>query len=791
MKKYFPIKLLFFLLLSNHTFSQAYTYMGTYNNLGVPNYLETRDIVSNTFVDRIKSSLPEGFPVPSYNPQYIVSGTQTNIEVLEAADVWITFVLEGAGYYNTLGFYTYNLNNPPTTPPSASQINIIFPNVSALNSGGGLVAGDKVKLGTFPPGTGIGFVLLANAWNTSTRLVGNGLWKLYSNYLLNPETNINLKYHNVLLLDPETQRIVIGFEDIRRDNNSCDNDFNDAVFYISANPITAINLTNINETSEPGARISSGNTGGLESNGSLAQKIAKRNVTKELTTTKKSLDNPKSLAKFNISNISSDLQRYIPEYGFDSTLSYLSTPTDLLQITNAVDVLSVDYFMGTERKSVCLVTKTLQSVYLHTKSICDRVGGASLEKTNLINIKGEYPATLISLKREDGTLEYAISFSFQKISTNNYKYNCHWNISDFPSNSEYLNFQIWGSKPADVFYLSEQIIDRIKSNHTLDSESLFTSPPNILLKSGFYNQGKININITNKPKVSGLIKIWGTYREDENGASKNYIDTLSVTNLLNQTFEINQNGIFDAGLNIQKIGNSDFDSFYLADGAWIDNYEINNVSNTALNIYPQTRINQGNSEKYWVERGVTATGNVRNYYSIHRPLRLGLKPIDLTAYSFLHFTANGSNSVEIVLSKASISEWSQQSRIWIPITNVTKNYYINLNDFKDSSNQPINLSDINAITFSVVSDNVNFIPFDIKLNNIAFSKTGNCDANKTILANTYTKELYESSAYLNVQNKNNVNSNIIYTSSNAIEFKPGFVAEAGSVIKAEIKGCQE
>jgi hypothetical protein len=76
----------------------------------------------------------------------------------------------------------------------------------------------------------------------------------------------------------------------------------------------------------------------------------------------------------------------VPEIGSDSTDAFKSTPTDLLELTNATEVLSVDYFDGNERQAVCLVTKTDGEVYSHTKSICDRV-----EVQNyLVQIHGRY-----------------------------------------------------------------------------------------------------------------------------------------------------------------------------------------------------------------------------------------------------------------------------------------------------------------------------------------------------------------------------------------------------------------
>ena len=131
-----------------------------------------------------------------------------------------------------------------------------------------------MNIGRFSAGTGIGWVLLANGWNGTA--VTSGLWKLYSNPDYNPENDTELRKHNVLLCDPENERIILGFEDIRRDYASCDNDFNDALFYITANPFTAISTTNYADVDSANP-VTSGNDGGLESNGDLASLIAKRN----------------------------------------------------------------------------------------------------------------------------------------------------------------------------------------------------------------------------------------------------------------------------------------------------------------------------------------------------------------------------------------------------------------------------------------------------------------------------------------------------------------------------------
>jgi hypothetical protein len=92
----------------------TFSYMGTYTSDGVPKYLLSKgDVISQSVLEVINNSLPEARPVPSYNPQYITTAAQSNIVLNAEADVWVTFVAEGAGYRNSLGYYSYPTSNPP------------------------------------------------------------------------------------------------------------------------------------------------------------------------------------------------------------------------------------------------------------------------------------------------------------------------------------------------------------------------------------------------------------------------------------------------------------------------------------------------------------------------------------------------------------------------------------------------------------------------------------------------------------------------------------------------------
>ncbi len=235
----------------------SFTYMGGYNNMGVPNYLESQDDdVPQSILTTINSSLPESQPVPSNNPQYIADDVSANTELVSAADVWITFVHEGAGYKNALGFYTYPTNNPPTSPDQITNFQIVYPNVSFLGSGGGLNTGNKVYLGQFPANTSIGYFLIPDGWKATPQIVeedqtGNpAKYTKYSDKDFNTFTDAAYRSHNVLLNDPVNQILLLGFEDISRPGG--DNDFNDAIFYVTANPFTAINTSKLAQSQTGG-----------------------------------------------------------------------------------------------------------------------------------------------------------------------------------------------------------------------------------------------------------------------------------------------------------------------------------------------------------------------------------------------------------------------------------------------------------------------------------------------------------------------------------------------------------
>lgn len=226
----------------NQNGNPIFSYHDTYNGIGVPDNLAFPDVLQQNLLDDLNASLPEYFPggIPYSNPEFL-AGKETNLILTKDADVWVTFVSEGAGYRNSLGYYTYTLGQEPDSVEELDHL-IVFPNSSMVGSGGGLVPGDRVYLGTFPANTVIGWFLVANGWNGLETTQGRGVY--YSIPDFNPESVEDKRTHMVLLYDEAREITFLGFEDLRRDI-ATDDDFNDAVFYARSNPVDAISIGNL------------------------------------------------------------------------------------------------------------------------------------------------------------------------------------------------------------------------------------------------------------------------------------------------------------------------------------------------------------------------------------------------------------------------------------------------------------------------------------------------------------------------------------------------------------------
>lgn len=267
-------------------------YSPTFNTTASP---LTAPATLDLLVPRIAATLKESTHI---NKSSILLGTDDTRNIYVApgkeVEVWATFMDEGAGYENSVGFFTWPgkngaANNPPVrnseglpmSPDGSSLLNterIIFPRTSTtFPLPQSANTGTTVYLGKFSGGTdglGIGFLIASNAWKgsnvrTTTMTNKSGVdpkrdkrWIFYSVSGLNPDCSFvtgdcdNRDRHMVMLFDQNVnstvptadytyRRMILGFEDIRRDQG--DHDFNDVLLALHVKePKNGVALDNVN-----------------------------------------------------------------------------------------------------------------------------------------------------------------------------------------------------------------------------------------------------------------------------------------------------------------------------------------------------------------------------------------------------------------------------------------------------------------------------------------------------------------------------------------------------------------
>jgi LruC domain-containing protein len=227
-----------------------------YNSLGVPtNMTNINSSLPTDILNNIYGMLPESQTV---NPAYVSADVYSNIhfdnDAATFAEATVTFLNEGAGYRNSLGYFVYDTNNPPASIEEIPAHTIIFPNASKP-SDGNMQQGDTVDLGIqIFSGQSLGFFVVPNGWSYSgsgSTIAWDGPWNqpFYSLQALNPEPAA-YKRHNVVFVDPVNELLVIGFDD--QFITQGDKDYNDILFSVEITPF--FNVDGIN----PDGSIDSG-----------------------------------------------------------------------------------------------------------------------------------------------------------------------------------------------------------------------------------------------------------------------------------------------------------------------------------------------------------------------------------------------------------------------------------------------------------------------------------------------------------------------------------------------------
>lgn len=471
--------------------------------------------------------------------------------------------------------------------------------------------------------------------------------------------------------------------------------------------------------------VTTGNNGGLESNNRLSQKITQRNFMRAKTNyTFQSKTAKKIKKKSNYAKKSGrqGLHRFIPLETLNNTFAVESSPEDLLDITNADEIISVDYIRGAETVAALLAIETNEGVYEHTKYICDRLLGAEILSISSIELLG-HPFIKTQIKHPNGEKETVVSFAVQK-HTDHFEIDSHWNIDAYDSDFSHYNFQLWSNNVDDLHALASEILNLVEIQKPITKIRTGKAPV-VYVKKGHYNGGQLELTVVNTNQ-SEQIKLKGGIRKTETDGTEEMALDMSLENSKYiSSVKVETGTFFDAGFRITAGKNTTPDDVFVSDGPWgVDAY-ANSTQVEEFEIMSEQRAKE--TKSLHLERSVSLKASTAEYVGVYKAFTPRFQAVDLAAFNTFEINAKGNGMLTVMLLKNSIYKWEEQHKVQIMLSPDKTDYQIPLNSFKNHRNETIDANDITTVLFTMESSTGTQEEKNLELSGLSFTNNENIE----------------------------------------------------------------
>ena len=449
------------------------------------------------------------------------------------------------------------------------------------------------------------------------------------------------------------------------------------------------------------APTSGGNDGGLESNNRLSTQINKRNYNRMVSNYSFNRDIARKLIKSTTyanksANSSFTLEDFIPLSVINEESVIDSSPMDLINITNATDLLSVDYQVGDQSIASILALKTDDGVYEHTKYICDRLLGAELLSVSTIQIR-DYHFIKSIIKNVDGGIEFVLSLSAREVG-DSFVVESHWNLDRYTIGGVYYNFQIWANSLDNLLILTNEVVNLLEAQKEIESYSLSTPPP-VFVKKGSYKNGELNLHIINSNNSSDITFNAG-FKETETSSIFSMSSTINLEENYITNLNLTTGNLFDIGFRIGD-GVQTPDDLFMSDGPW--GIDDNAATTQVLEYEVNTNEITPEINEFTIERNPYIKAQTQEYVSLYKAFTPRFKPVDVSGYNTLEFNAKGTGNMEVRFIKKSIDSWENQYKTEIELTDELFTYQIPLASFVSNNDSNMILEDVVTIVFTLKS----------------------------------------------------------------------------------------
>ncbi len=404
---------------------------------------------------------------------------------------------------------------------------------------------------------------------------------------------------------------------------------------------------------------SGGDDGGLESDGRLATLLARREAARRVAhadAVRLGRTAPALVALARAPHARTagafDLRSLLPTGGPGRSIAYVTTPEDLVAVTNATAVLAADYLQpdGDRVGAVLALVTPGGQLYSHSKSICDRLKGARLESVRTVEVDGAR-YVLLHVRRPDGGADYAVSF-VAYAEGDGLTVDSRYRADEYAvaGSGDVLTVQAWAATPDAAAALVRDVVRALGTQAPVSARNAGpTAPrlPPVFVRAAEYLGGTLQLDVVNTTGTAQSVRLDGLRSEVEEGGRASFGHAATVAPGVHRV-EVATAPLFDADLDV-VVGGTTVDAVYVADGAWTF---ASADARDALDfrVSPTT---ETPAEGAWtVERHPRLDGTRDQWAGLFRTLRPGGRPVDLTDYDRLTVEARGTGRIQILVETA-------------------------------------------------------------------------------------------------------------------------------------------
>lgn len=481
---------------------------------------------------------------------------------------------------------------------------------------------------------------------------------------------------------------------------------------------------------------SGGASAGLESNGTLATTLAQLLFDRRVKAAESGV--PGRLPRFQFdpgaaagkSLSSSDVLRgLIPPDGPEASVAFETSPADLLPVTNAEDVVAVDYLRARDGKRIGAFFGTLTTsgaIYEHTKVICDRLKGAVLTDVRHLDVNGR-PFILSRLIHPSGEIDYAITLTAWRTAAG-FVVDSRFRLDEYakPADAaDVLNLQIWSVSPAHTAALLTDLLDRLGAVAPVEYRVSPDAPPalpDVYVRTGRYQNGNLKLELYNGAGVDRIRLTGGSMALTERSDRIEFERTVALPPAGADhvvTVDLDLGPVFDASFFVET-PNGGRDQMYLADGAWGFTFDGTGARVTEMRVAPAVQETADKQGTYAIERPVTLSGEVKTWAALFRYLQANGQAADLSEYGYVEFTASGEGQARVLFEKESVKTSDHFGTV-IKLTAEPRTHRLWFDELRrpDGTGR-LDPSDLLLISFYVIGDQGRMRPFELTVSGFRF-----------------------------------------------------------------------